>query len=283
MIQNGKTKGTPEKFKKSEAFCPDPFLFHLNLAGLHVELNQYTEAKSAYLKALEHRPNDTRSLWALSYVYDKLNQRAKQVACIEKILNIDPEFRNAHFQLGFAYMQRNNFEKAIHLFRKAQKLDPGNHVAKINEALCLRGLKKYDAAIHLFEKINPANHDEKQVLTANLAFCHYELGNREQAIDSFLQMAKIQPTALEPPVFLAKLFIDKGDIETCVAQCDKLLTLLGIPENRTLRDLEELGALFDKAGHLMASANTDQRLIKICIEIGNILGYNPQKSQLSAS
>jgi hypothetical protein len=92
-------------------------------------------------------------------------------------------------------------------------------------------------------------------------------------------MAEIQPSAIEPPVFLSKLFLENGNIKACVYQCDKLLKLLGIPENRTISNFQELSALFLKAGRFIKSSHGNLQLVEICNNIVEILTY----SSLNAS
>ncbi|MBW1961903.1 MAG: tetratricopeptide repeat protein [Deltaproteobacteria bacterium] len=272
MMQAGEEDKASEAFKESKAACPNLFLYHSNLAVLYVQCNRFLQAAAQYRKALDMNPTDTRTMWALSYAYKRINRFSDQAKWLEKILEIDPGFPHARFQLGLAYMQLGNFESALATFQKVQQQDPNNRLAKINEALCLRGLARYESSIRLSETIEPSSDAEKQTLVSNLAACHYELGNRQQSIDAFIKLSEIKPTALEPPVYLSKLLMEKGDLKACLTQCNKLLTLLDIPEDRTANSAEKLGAFYIKAAKELASKKGNQELVRMCFELGAMLG-----------
>jgi tetratricopeptide (TPR) repeat protein len=186
---------------------------------------------------------------------------------------MDPDFPGAYFNLGLAHMNLGQFDRAISLFRKIQAKHSRDHRAKINEALCLRGIGDYGASIRLSLEIETKEKDELLVIVSNIAHCHVALGHRDQAIEWFDRLADVNPKAMDPPVYLSMLYMDQMDIEATVSQCSKILSLLGMEQNRTLNHLVELGEIYFNVGDRL-SAMKKKDLARICFDISAALGYN---------
>jgi tetratricopeptide (TPR) repeat protein len=109
-------------------------------------------------------------------------------------------------------------------------------------------------------------------LTGNLAYCHYALNQPEQASAYFKKWSDLQPRSPEPPVYLARIFLERNEFEACVTQCDRLLTLLELNQNQVLNSLVELGALFFTISRHLALAKRPD-LSQVCEEMSGLLGY----------
>ena len=131
---------------------------------------------------------------------------------------------------------------------------------------------RYDESIRLSEGIEAGDSEQHRALTANRALCLYERGDYPTCVKSFEEMAADDPKALLPPVYLSKLYLQNRDVDRGLAQCDKLLSLLGLDRNRTLDRLVELGGVYVEAGHRLTELR-DSGLARICFEIGAMLGY----------
>jgi tetratricopeptide (TPR) repeat protein len=206
-------------------------------------------------------------------MYGMTGRTAEQRECLEKLVEIDPGFPNARFNLGLVLMSSGDLPTAVSIFAAIRKAQPDNRRSKINEALCLREMGNYRDAIRLSETIEPADNAEKLTLTSHLALCYYAVGEKESAGNRLSQWADMDPLAMEPLVYLSKVCAEKEDIDMCVEHCDRLLTLLGFSEDRTLNRPEELGELFFKiAGHFRSTGSHDI-LCRTCCEVAAMLGY----------
>jgi glycosyltransferase involved in cell wall biosynthesis len=277
FFSEGRQQSAKKELHKSRERCPDMFLYHSKLGTYYHLTGTLLQAEEHYLKAIEVRPEDTHTIRALSDVYEKLGKYVDQSIWLEKLIKLDPEFPNGRFNLGLAYMELGNLEKALALFRDTQVLEPENQRAKINEAICLRGMRDHKASIRLSEEIIPLTDSERLAVTLNLAHCYIETGQINLSKEFFQKAADIEPKALEPPVYLSRLFLEHKEVEPCVVLCSKLLSLLDIQENRTLNSLEELGSLYCKAGNRLTSSLNNHDLGRICFEISSILGYHSSK------
>jgi tetratricopeptide (TPR) repeat protein len=252
--------------------CPDLFLFYQQSASCYWQHQDFEQAKGQYLRALELRPDHAGTLWVLSHVYEKLKDFPNQILLLEKLLKIDPQFPHARFQLALTYMRVGDFKKSFDLFAKTGQSEPSNRLIQINKALCLRGMGQYAESIEASAPIETDGPLEQAALTGNLAYCHYALGQLELASAHFQKWSELQPHSPEPPVYLARIFLERNEFEACVTQCNQLLTILGLNKNQVLDSLAELGALFFTISRHSSLVQRPD-LSQVCEEISRLLGY----------
>jgi tetratricopeptide (TPR) repeat protein len=261
-----------EELEKSRTRCPDMFLYHTKLGTAFRLSGRMAQAAEQFLKALELKPEDTGTMWVLSFVYEQLGRAADQINWLEKLILLDTEFLGARFTLGLAHMRLGDFERALSLFRDVSSLDSGNTRAKVNQVICLRGLQRYEESIQLSQQIESATKSEQMAIVSNLAHCYYESGQLDLARDSFQKLADLDHTALDPPVFLSRLFLDANDVEACVTQCDRLLSILGIEGDIVLEGLADLGEQYFKVGKALLLSGNPSNLGRICFDMCIMLG-----------
>lgn len=274
FMDQGDEDKVQKEFEKSRGLCPDMLLYHTKLGTCFRLSEKLSQAEEQYFKALELRSEDTETIWGLSDTYERLDRTLDQVTWLEKLVRLDPKFPNGQFTLGLAHMQLGNLERALALFRDVSDMDPENQRARINEAICLRGMRRYEESVALSEKIDVSNDSERLAVISNLAHCYYESGEPDLSIEFFQRMAHMDPKALESPVFLSRLFLEHKDVEACVTQCSKLLSLLGIEGNVVLNRLAELGELYFKAGNRLLDSQGEKHLARMCFDMSLMLGHN---------
>ena len=273
-MDEGDDKKALKEFEIARRQSPDMFHYHNKLGAYYKLSGKFDPAEEEYLKALELKPEDTLTLWSLSEVYQNLGRIQDQMGVLEKLLHNDPDFPNGRFNLGLAHMEIGNFEEALPLFQYIRSREENNIRAMINETLCLRCMGRTDESIQLSKSIHTSGRPEQLVLISNLAHCYYETGQGELAIESFRKMAEMDPDALEPPVYLSMLLLENKEIEGCVTQSNRLLSLLGVEENIVLSSLADLGEQYLKAGRLLVASQGQSGMGKICFDISIMLGYN---------
>ncbi|MBE9551016.1 MAG: glycosyltransferase [Proteobacteria bacterium] len=273
-MDEGDENKAQEELKRGRELCPDMVLYYTKLGTYFNLSGKLPQAEAQYLKALELRPEDTRAMWLISEVYEELGMTVDQITWLEKLVKLAPEFPNGQFALGLAHMRLGNLERALALFRDVQAMDPENQEAKINEALCLGGMRRYEESIQVLKKVIASTDSQQLAVFCNLGHCYYETGERDLAIDSFHRMADLDSRALEPPVYLSMLLLGNKDIEGCVTQCSRLLSLLGAEENTVLNSVADLGEQYLKAGRLLVRSHGQSGLGKICFDMSVMLGYN---------
>lgn len=278
LLEQGRHQQADVALKWALERCPDASAYYLMLGHMHQNRENLSLAETHYERALESCPSNTDALWAAVGLYEKLNKPEKQVPCLEKIISLNPDMPPAHYQLGLACMQTGNLEEALFHFKAVQRVEPENTRATINEALCLRGMGRYEEALKRSLSIETHDRDEILTLVANVAHTYEAMGQTAPAIDWFQKMAEIEPADPLPPVHLSKLYLDMKKIESCVFQCDRLLSLLGLEDNILLNSLRELGELFHDVANRLHSLDRPD-LEGICFQVAHSLQKIPSEQK----
>ncbi len=105
-------------------------------------------------KALEVEPDNKRSRWVLSDVYEAMDDREGCEAVYREMLELDPADANINFEFGAYYHRKGNFHAAYDQYKETLKKDPNNKLAnnklmKLYEKSFLDKEKKefYDSAV----------------------------------------------------------------------------------------------------------------------------------------
>ncbi|PKN68155.1 MAG: hypothetical protein CVU57_00595 [Deltaproteobacteria bacterium HGW-Deltaproteobacteria-15] len=273
LLEEGQGEDADEVLRGAFERCPDSSAYHLMLGLFYENRGDHSLAESHYMQALEKRPTNVEALWSLAGLYEQLN-RPERIPLLEKILSLNPDLVQAHHQLGLAFMKAGDFQQALSHFNAIEEAEPENARARINEALCLRGMGLYERALERSSAIETKDREEILTLVSNVALSYDGLGQTEKAVAWFQRMAEIEPADPLPAVFLSKLYLDMAQIESCVFQCDRLLSLLGIENNVVLSSLKELGDLFHRVGKRLDSRERPD-LGKICFHVAQRLERFP--------
>ncbi len=79
-------------------------------------------SESAYLRAINLEPKDSRSLYGLSILYVfELGKSDQAIPYLEKLLSFDTKHTDAMFVLARAYYENRKFDKAVALYDKIIK------------------------------------------------------------------------------------------------------------------------------------------------------------------
>jgi tetratricopeptide (TPR) repeat protein len=274
LLDECREKEADATLKKALERSPDNAAYHLTLGHLYKNRGNLSQAEIHYQKALESRPSNPEALWALVGLYEQWNDPEGQVSLLDKILAANPDMPAAHHHLGLVLMQTGKFKQALDHFKAVCRSEPDNTRARINEALCLRGMGRYEEALERSLSIGTQNKDEIFTLVSNVAQTYDAMGQFTPAIQWFQKMAEIEPTDPVPPVYLSKLFLEMRRIESCVSQCDRLLSLVGLDNGRILNSLAELGDLFRDVGNRLYTRQRPD-LGDICFQVAQSLERIP--------
>ncbi|RJR33538.1 MAG: glycosyltransferase [Desulfobacteraceae bacterium] len=255
LLDEGKEQEADEALKRASSLCLDQFFFHFKLGEFFRMKRRWQAAERELCKALQIKQDEPRAIYALSTVYGEQRRLGDRKALLEKILRIDPQFKDARFNLALVHMELGEFERSLALFREVLDGDPAHQRAGINEALCLRGMGRYEEALERSLQIEARDRDELLTLVENVAQCYEALGKAESAVEWFQQMTEIAPRDPAPRVHLSKLYLGMNQVEPCVLQCDRLLSLLDLNHNRILNSVKDLGGLFQEAGKQLRLLN----------------------------
>ena len=75
------------------------------------------DAVAIFEEILRANPNETRALFNVAVLYDKLGQRNKAIDLLQRSIAIDRSFANPHYYLGHLYLQMGSYKEAYQSFR----------------------------------------------------------------------------------------------------------------------------------------------------------------------
>lgn len=94
----------------------------------------YSEAITAYEKALELDPKNFEIYNAMGVVYSILGEHELAIQLINEAIRFEPMTSYLHNNLGFAYLSQGHASEAAGAFQRALQLDPENSYARHNLA-----------------------------------------------------------------------------------------------------------------------------------------------------
>ena len=185
QIQAAKSALQSEQFSRAlmlfeELLAADPSLvkeisgaYLETLLGMAVHLMPtHPEAAKSYLsKALEVDAANISVLSQIGYIYVSQNDYPQAIETYQKVAELDPELPDSFFNLGYIYAVTENYPKAEQMYSRVVELAPDF----LDEALF------------------------------NLAMVQYQLGERNQCIQSLKQAIEINPANESAATYLKQL------------------------------------------------------------------------------
>jgi tetratricopeptide (TPR) repeat protein len=121
-------------------------------------LKQYTEALTAYEKALRLDPNDALAYGNKGYVLNKLERYEEALVACEQALLLNSKDVVAYVNKGQALNELERYEEALVACEQAIRLDPKNAATYVNKGYALNQLNLYEEALAAYEqaiRLNP--------------------------------------------------------------------------------------------------------------------------------
>lgn len=100
------------------------FVALTDLGTLHFKNGKYSEAESAYIKAIEQKPDFIIAFLNLGKLYLGQKQYDKSIVVLTKAVEIEPNSADANHYLGESYLQNKKGSKAVGYLNEAIKLAP---------------------------------------------------------------------------------------------------------------------------------------------------------------
>jgi tetratricopeptide (TPR) repeat protein len=189
--------------REAIATYPDRWNGYQWLGLLHFHRARYAEAVEAWQHALEHVPENARTLANLGAAYFRLGQYEQTVTACERSLRAGPSARAlANLGTALTYLGRN--EEAIAAFEKAVVLQPGDpttwgnlgSACRLAPGFQKRGRDATERAILLMrDRLTSTPEDAKA--WALLACWQANLGARKSSADSIERAVSLGPDDLD--------------------------------------------------------------------------------------
>lgn len=158
---------------------------NLTRGDIYMRLKKYSDAASAYGKALEESPANKPNLWAVYYArgisLERLEKWDAAEADLKKALEIEPEQPDVMNYLAYTWITRNeNLEEAKEMLHKAVVARPNDAHIVDSMGWSLYVLGDYDGAVAYLEKaielmpVDPTVND-------HLGDAYWRLGRKNEA------------------------------------------------------------------------------------------------------
>ncbi|MBK8189239.1 MAG: tetratricopeptide repeat protein [Vampirovibrionales bacterium] len=136
--------------------CVDPLKkaeLYNNLGFVYENALKATEAKFAYMRALELNPKLTRAKLNLVYAHQKLMEYEDAIALCRSLTR--QERRNAVFwnELGYAYELAHDNRQALAAYQRATQLNPNLEKAYLNLGMLYKKMQKPKLASRTFQRM----------------------------------------------------------------------------------------------------------------------------------
>ncbi len=263
-----------EEIKAALGCCPDPAALHSTLGAHFLRTGRLRDSEYHLLKASELRPDDGTIQKSLACLYEKLGRNEERALRLQKATQIDPGDFQAWFDLGFLHLNGRQLNEAERAFRRAQEIDPMNPEPIINRAVCLNEMGRFEQASKILEQIRPSARDTRKLVLVNLAISHMGMKRLGEAAEALREVERLDSESLEVPVLLALIHLEKGDVEACVMDCDRIYTLLNMKRNIIVNCMEDLAYLYLSAGMVLVRTPERTSLARICFDISLTLSNN---------
>ena len=123
-LQQGDLRAALTAYEAAIAIRPDSNDVRYKVAEIYFQLEEYENARDAFLAFLKLEPNNITALNYIGYISEKLSNYAAAAEYYERVLDISADNLYALNHLGLAYKQLQRFDEGITVLRKALLLDP---------------------------------------------------------------------------------------------------------------------------------------------------------------
>ncbi len=219
---------------------------------------EFQDGAIAAQTALALKRDDGLALVALSMVKADEGKLDDAIDELKKNLEVNPLSAFALTELARAYLKKGDARKAITLVQQALQIAPSNLQAKATMAEALKKLGNYQGAVLLLKEcVVRSPHDLS--LKLSLADAQEKCFDRDGAISTLEKARKTHPSSAEPPgqlaryaladknlkeaeplaresllynkqylpslMVLSEVLFQKGKLDACAEQCEKMLLI----------------------------------------------------------
>jgi Tfp pilus assembly protein PilF len=174
-------------FTDASAKSPNAFRVWEVLGGIHFRNGQIDDARKAYERSLNLKPDNTDVLWALGELQTNSGEIDKGRWYLQRVLSIKPSYVKAWASLGNNYRDRGDYSMAEEMYNKALVLQPEaiQVVLLLGELAIIQ--ERYDEARELLNRVEANGGDA--IESAYLMACVESLAGNVNESLSWLEKA----------------------------------------------------------------------------------------------
>ena len=123
-LKHGNLRAALTAYEVAITIRPDASEVQRKIAEIYFQLEEYENAKNAFIAFLALEPKNIAALNYVGYISEKLMDYAAAAEYYERVLGVSGENLYALNHLGLAYKQLERYDEAVEILHKALSLDP---------------------------------------------------------------------------------------------------------------------------------------------------------------
>lgn len=215
------------KAKKSYLFAlklrPNSFQILSNLGSCCANLNEVDEARSYFQRALDIKPNDTRSKNMIARLDDSSQKLEEEILKHYEQLNLENDYPDILLKIGVLQRKLGKIEEAYQSVKKALSKNDLYIEAHYEMGKILLLLEQYEEAYEEFYKVVKLQEKEFIGLANILEFV--KVGYFEEAALGLVKILRMEPDYGSVHIKLAKEYYDCDNVEKALEELGKGLSI----------------------------------------------------------
>ena len=196
-----------------------------SLIGMeYLFLDEFENAKTYFIKCLEHDQEDYSSLYNIIYCFDFLEQNEKAIDFLNVYLDKNPYCEVAWHQLGKQYFALKEYDKAVAAFDFAIISDDTFIGAYLEKGKVLEKLKRYEESIENY-KITLALDDPTSFVLLRIGHCYEKLGQDDLAVKHFYKTVEEDPLLDKGWIAITNLYCKHLDYQKALYYINKAINI----------------------------------------------------------
>ena len=213
--------------KKNKAILFTSLLLVLYGNGTYLRNFVFRTPMSLWLDVVQKSPNLARAHANLGKTYMDLGSSLKAKKSLEKAIELKPDMPEALVNLGKLYADHfGMMEEGVALIKKAQKLNPKYALGFMALGDVYFKLKAYEKAEHYYSIVVKRLNFFTPAIN-NLGIARIHLGKKDQAIKTFQNGIRLDPTYESFHLNLAKLYSNKHMFSDAIETMSRYLAING--------------------------------------------------------
>lgn len=213
-----------DQFEQIKKLNPKHIPTREKLAESYIGIKNHVKAEEELNFILQIKPNDTKVLHTLAYIYEKNKDLPSCINIFKRMINKDP--KNKLLREKFAHLCNLNGEFSRAIKEYEQLLEENEDIEYIKSlAELYTKTQQCDKAINMLEEIIAT--DEADSNTAKrLAYLYKDMGKLDKALDAFQKLSPLtQEEELQIQESIAQIYLSKGEPDNTVEVCAKMLEI----------------------------------------------------------
>ena len=221
------------------------------------EQAKYHQAKAAFEKALDEKPDAIESQFMLAETNLKLGAFKTALLQYQNILALNDQHLQAHLRVAELYLKSGQISNARLQVERAVQLQPDNQDVWLQQGRIALSDNNTDGAIVKFQKILQYHPGEVSA-SLELAEIYYQSGQLLQGIKTLQSSLTKNQKNTTLRVYLAKFYARNGAVDSAIQMLEQAIRIK--PKQLNLR--EQLAYYYDSLGKAQQAESTLRLAIK---------------------